>query len=261
MQKGVNIEYDESSTIKLWDDFAEAYAKNYSKYGDESKKALSTFTILRELGNISNKKILDAGCGEGFLSRLLFENGAIVNAIDASENMIKIAKEKTGCDHNILFEKMNLTDLSLFPNDNFDNVVSCMVIQDVVNYQKALSEIYRVLNCHGFFLMLILHPCFTSYGKWVRDENGKKLYWKIDNYFHEGAQDIQFMKETNLKNPIYFHRTLTTYFRTFKEVGFTLEHFEELTPTAEAIQENSEWLNDLRMCHFLMFKLTKAEKN
>ena len=34
------------------------------------------------MGGVKNKKVLDAGCGEGYVSRILAKHGAVVNAVD-----------------------------------------------------------------------------------------------------------------------------------------------------------------------------------
>ncbi|MBI2878047.1 MAG: methyltransferase domain-containing protein [Candidatus Tectomicrobia bacterium] len=44
------------------------------------------------LGDVSGKRVLDAGCGGGTYSRKLASLGAIVTGIDGSANMISIAE-------------------------------------------------------------------------------------------------------------------------------------------------------------------------
>ncbi len=72
----------------------------------------------------------------------------------------------------------------------FDIVVSCSVLQDVLDYQGAIGEMYRLLRPGGTCILAITHPCFSSDGGWVKDAQGQKRYWKIDNYFHERGFEI-----------------------------------------------------------------------
>ena len=37
---------------------------------------------------------------------------------------------------------------------------------------------YRVLRPGGTCILAVTHPCFSSDGGWVKDADGKKLYWK-----------------------------------------------------------------------------------
>jgi ubiquinone/menaquinone biosynthesis C-methylase UbiE len=242
--------------IKRWDLSAEQYADNCSKYGDINKEVLLTPLILQMLGEVVNTTILDAGCGEGFLSRLMAERGASVTAVDYSRKLLEIAKERTGGDLRIDYLHANLEHLDMLNDDTFDSVVSCVVIQDVPDDQAAIKEIYRVLRPGGTCILAISHPCFSSDGGWVRDSTGKKLYWKIDNYFYERGFEIPLFPDSDT-NPIGFHRTLTSYYRTMVGAGFMVEDLMEPFPSQAAIEKHPKFIDDLRMCHFLVFKLRK----
>lgn len=58
-------------------------------------------------------------------------------------------------------------------------------------------------------------------------------------------------------NPVGFHRTLTSYFRTIIGTGFMVEDLMEPYPSQEAIGKHPDFIDDLRMSHFLVFKLRK----
>ena len=135
--------------IKRWDLAAEHYIALYSKYGDINRKVLLTPAILKMLGRIAGKNVLDAGCGEGFLGRLMAERGAFITAVDYSEKMLEIARERTEDDLGIDYLHANLEHLDMLNDDAFDIVVSCIVIQRVPDYQAAIKEMYRVLRPEG----------------------------------------------------------------------------------------------------------------
>lgn len=105
--------------------------------------------------------------------------------------------------------------------ESFDLVVSSMAIQDLPDYEAAFAEIYRVLRPSGRCVMATAHPCFSSDGARERDADGKKLYWKVDNYFDECPVELLWPPEAKIK-PVYFHRTLTSYFRVIKAAGFEI---------------------------------------
>jgi len=44
--------------------------------------------------NFRAKKIMDAGCGTGFFSRVMSESGAEVMALDLSSSMLEVARSK-----------------------------------------------------------------------------------------------------------------------------------------------------------------------
>lgn len=245
--------------IKRWDLSAELVASYSSKYGDINKEVLLTPVLLEMLGGVENEDVLDAGCGEGFLSRLMAERGSIVTAVDYSARLLEIAKERTTDDLRIEYLHANLERLDMLRDDTFDVVVSCVVIQDVPDYQAAVKEMYRVLRPGGVCILAMAHPCFSSDGGWVKDSKGRKQYWKIDNYFYERGFEIPLTSNTDA-NPIGFHRTLTSYFRTIIDTGFIVEDMTEPYPTQEAIEKHPDFIDDLRMTHFLVFKLRKSAR-
>ena len=156
------------------------------------------------------------------------------------------------------YHHANLENLSSFDTGSFDYIVSCLVLQDVPDHQKAVLEMHRLLKNSGKFVLVITHPCFSSDGGWIKDHAGKRLYWKIDNYFFE--RDIEMAISPGAdNNPIGFHRTLTTYFKTITGSGFTIEDLIEPFPSPEAIEKHPNFVNDLRMSHFLLFVLGKGQ--
>lgn len=240
-----------------WDRHAEQLAAVTGEFGDINKEVVLTPVLLDMLGEVAGKRILDAGCGEGFLSRLMAGMGARVTGVDLSAKLLEIANERTPAQSTIDYILADLERLDALEDASFDLIVSSMALQDLPDYQAALRELFRVLKPGGDCIIAILHPCFSSDGGWVRDEVGKRLYWKVDNYFSERSIEQEWPPGAE-QRPLYFHRTLTSYFKAFKTAGFTLEALEEPYPSPQALQQHPEFAHDLRMSHFLVFRLGKA---
>lgn len=88
--------------------------------------------------------VLDAGCGEGVLSRLLAKKGAKVTGIDISHKNISAAKryaEEEGVP--VDFVQGDVENLP-FAAKSFDWVVSSHVLEHVPHLEKAASELGRV---------------------------------------------------------------------------------------------------------------------
>lgn len=251
----MSIDADEA--IRRWNENAARFVSTYSENGDIHREVLLNPTILDLLGAIQGKRVLDAGCGEGYLSRMLAKLGAHVVGVDYSENMIKMAHERTSEDLGIRFVHGNCEELSSFQDGTFDLIVSNMVIQDLPNYDMAISEMYRLLTENGVFIFSILHPCFITPGSgWVRSENGDKLYWKVDHYFNEGVYE-QALPVDNNDKILFFHRTLTSYFHTIRNAGFQIETMIEPKPSEEMLEKYPSFEEDLRCSDFIVFKLRK----
>jgi 2-polyprenyl-3-methyl-5-hydroxy-6-metoxy-1,4-benzoquinol methylase len=249
-------EFTAEEVVARWDQLAELVAGYVSEYGDINKEVLLTPVLLDMLGDLSGKQVLDAGCGEGFLSRLMARRGASVTAVDYAGALLEIARERTPDHLAVAYLCANLERLDMLADGAFDVVVSCAVIMDLPDHAAAIGEMARLLRPGGWCLLALAHPCFSSDGAWVKDAAGSKLYWKVDNYFHERAFEWSPVPGSD-HNPIGFHRTLTSYFQTIRGVGFTVEELVEPAPSPEAIEKHPRFADDLRMSHFLVFGLRK----
>lgn len=98
-------------------------------------------------------RILDIGCGPGFLSIVLTELGYRVTSGDFAESMLEQAKDNAGD----LAEKMefcveNAMDLS-FADATFDVVLSRNLTWNLPDPKKAYKEWLRVLKPEGMLLV------------------------------------------------------------------------------------------------------------
>lgn len=91
--------------------------------------------------------ILDCGCGTGDISILLANEGYTVDAIDASSDMLMMAKEKT---HNLgLRVNYTVQDMRTFKSHNIYSLITC--INDGINYLNTLEDVEQfLLNCSKY---------------------------------------------------------------------------------------------------------------
>lgn len=208
-------------------------------------------------------EILDAGCGTGYLSRLLAERGARVTGVDLSKRFIEIAEQyEKKKPLGIRYDRADLADLSRFPDRSFDLVVSVYVLCDARDCRKAVSEIGRVLKPGGRFIFLIEHPCFGwQAGGWERVpkdsmRNEDCLYFKVDSYFKRGTLEGQW---DELPVLLAFHRPLSDYFRFLKESGFLVRDLIEARPRRKAIRERPrDWEKEDRVPPVLIIDAVKS---
>ncbi|GAA0301526.1 2-polyprenyl-3-methyl-5-hydroxy-6-metoxy-1,4-benzoquinol methylase [Gracilibacillus halotolerans] len=247
--------FDTDESVRRWDTFADKYAENHTEQGDLHKKVLLNPTLLNLIGDVTNKHILDAGCGEGYLSRMLAQSGANVTAVDYSKRMLEIAKTRTSNELQIHYQHGNCENLNHLTNESFDLIVSNMVIQDLADFEKAFQEMYRLLKKDGSFIFSILHPCFiTPESGWEKSINGEKLHWNVDNYFYEGVYEQRYGDKENM---LLFHRTLTSYIKVLLQTGFVLESLIEPTPNEEMLEKRPSFRDDFRSPNFIVFKVRK----
>lgn len=104
-------------------------AKGYEEL--HSKEQISKLKVILNELDISNKKVLDIGCGTAFYSEF-FKN---YTGIDNSREMLKMS------DANVLFGKAeNLP----FKDKCFDVAISLSAVHNFEDYRKAIDEMNRV---------------------------------------------------------------------------------------------------------------------
>ena len=112
---------------------------------------------------LSNKSILDLGCGGGILSESLAKKGAKVTACDASKSLIKVAKERAIIQKLKINYKAGSIDLFKKKSIKFDIIISLEVIEHVEDYRQFLSDIRTCLNKGGLIILSTINRNFISY--------------------------------------------------------------------------------------------------
>lgn len=254
-----NTLYTQHDSIQRWDRNAVSWHKFFGA-NDLSRRDVLDPIILETLGDIHGKRILDAGCGDGYLSRKLARLGATITAVELSQGMLSFALNEQK--HEILditYYNADITSLSFLPDHSFDMVITNNVIQDVEDYEGAFREFSRLLQNGGIYLQIINHPCFlTPVWGWVRDDNGNRLHWKVDYYFRRGPQLLSWRSETNMEPTISWHRTLGDIVNTLISYGFRITRLIEPEPPESWLDTHPQaYESDSRKPDFLILICTR----
>ncbi len=105
------------------------------------------FSALRLAPNLNGKKILDAGCGDGWYSARLVEQGSSVTGVDYSIQAVEFARLIV---KNATFQEASLTKLP-FLDDTFDVIFVIQVLEHIppLELSLAISELARILKKDG----------------------------------------------------------------------------------------------------------------
>lgn len=216
-------------------------AKGYSKTGG-SKWIRHPWTI-RFAGEVSDKKVLELGCGTGTIINNLVKKGAIGTGIDYSEMMLDEARaEAKRMMVKTNFARLDIRDLSTFYKKKFDLIIISAVLvtfSSVTTIIKILSEAKKVLADNGTILLAEPHPAFDHYMRAFlkNPEEVKKL-----NYQAKGNQYIFDMvdEKDNKVESVIYHWRLEDYSLAIYNSGLYIERLFEPRPV-DVSKNDKEW--------------------
>ena len=203
--------------------------------------------------DLTDKNVLDLGCGYGWHCKYAVERGAKqVLGIDISKRMIEKAKEKNA-DPKILYRVCGLDDFE-YPINSYDCVLSNLVLHYVADIGGIFKKICLTLKKDGVFLLNIEHPVFTAgvNQDWIYNANGEPQYWPVDDYFYSGEKITRFLGQDVAKQ----HHTLTQILMGLIYAGFRLDAIEEAMPGTN-MMEIPGMADEMRRPMMLLVKATK----
>ena len=116
------------------------------------------------------------------------------------------------------------------------------------------QNVARMLAPGGVFVFCVEHPIVTAnYDGWLRDANGEKRHWQLDNYGSEGER----MTEWFVAGVRKYHRTLSTYLNTLLDAGLTITRVVEPVPNETAVAARPAFADEWRRPAFLFVRVEK----
>jgi len=128
----------------------------------ESVQKLSYIRNIFKRENISAPSlILDIGCGAGFITNPLAQEGYHIKGIDISKNSLEVARERAPKTAQITFEQKDASSLS-DPDNTYDAVLMMDFLEHVEEPAKFIAEATRVLKPGGFLVFHTFNRTWMS---------------------------------------------------------------------------------------------------
>ncbi len=229
---------DHRQAARYWEANALAWTRLARQGWDVYRDAVNTPAFLDLLPDVTGKRGLDVGCGEGHNTRLFAQRGAQMFAIDVAPTFVQFAAEEERTQpHSIRYAVSDAMELP-FAAGTFDFATAVMSLMDVPDHARALQEIHRVLRAGGFLQFSIMHPCFSPpHRRLLRTEHGQAYAVEVGRYFErvDGRVDRWLFSAAPkaakaglppFETPV-FHRTLAEWLNAVIHAGFTLERVAE----------------------------------
>jgi 2-polyprenyl-3-methyl-5-hydroxy-6-metoxy-1,4-benzoquinol methylase len=111
--------------------------------------------LIHDYALYADKKVLDYGCGNGYVLHKYAENNASVFGLDITEKAIELSKKRFQLYG--LEGKFNVVDGNSIPFENnyFDVVCSMGVLHHISNPEPMIAELERVLKPEGKIIIML----------------------------------------------------------------------------------------------------------
>lgn len=141
--------------ITIWNQIAAKYDEHtYNEVGGAyPANRFRADRLIDFLKTLPVGKILDAGGGTGYVAARVAKLGWEVSYYDASEEMIRVAKESTG-DQLESYQQGSITDMNIYADQSFDVVMMNGVLPYLSEDEEpsAYQEVIRILKPNGYFI-------------------------------------------------------------------------------------------------------------
>ncbi|MEM0083006.1 MAG: class I SAM-dependent methyltransferase [Candidatus Nezhaarchaeales archaeon] len=205
------LEEKERALIKSVIETYESIAEGFS-----ATRKSPWIEVLKPLGDVLGKTVLDVGCGNGRHLLILAKRASTVVGIDPSRNLIKIAKTR--------INKLRLVDRAMlviadalfmpFRRASFDSIICIAVIHHIPTKKlrrRAIIEIAETLKNNGLVVM-------SAWYRWQRRlllEVLKSFFLKLANKVFEFGDTYMPWSSRGMKYKRFYHL-------------FTLKEMEDL---------------------------------
>jgi 2-polyprenyl-3-methyl-5-hydroxy-6-metoxy-1,4-benzoquinol methylase len=193
-----------------WSANAEAWIEAVRAGRIESRRVATDRAIVDAVLARSPRRVLDVGCGEGWLCRALIESGVETVGIDGSARLIEAARAAGAGRYEIIDYAAFIQNPQAL--ESFD-AVACNFALLEQDMEPLLRAIGRALSMHGSLLIQTVHPWIAA---------GDDAYtdgWRNESFAAFGGKFREPM-------PWYF-RTLESWVATLHGCGYAVQAISE----------------------------------
>lgn len=232
-------------------------AKKYSEYlnspqGQIYREIMASAIKPRLPGR--DALILDAACGNGWLTAALSQTYANIRGCDASEFLINEAGNAYPGLH---FTVADLEKELPYPKDYFDFGLLCMAMHDIPHPALALQNLYQALKPNGKIIITLPNPYYAfPVGAWKRG---------VLKFLFRQKPGLALIQPYNLAKNLSTNKSISpsSAFHSLPELinnilaaGFNLTYFEDIKTPKDSGEFNLRY----QLYRFPVLLLMEFEK-
>lgn len=198
--------------IRSWQANAEAWTKVVREQRLASRRLVTDAAVLEAIHQCAPRRVLDVGCGEGWLCRALADKGLEVLGVDASQPLILQARAADPYPQRYYqfgYDQLAEAGQTL---GQFDVLVCNFALLDE-ELLSSLKAMRARATDGGYLLIQTLHPWQACVNQPYVDG------WRVEQFSDFGNEFTQPMP--------WFFRTLQSWLALLAEAGWQLQSLQE----------------------------------
>ena len=201
---------EEQHIVRSWHANAEPWSRAVRTGGIASRTLATDRAIVEAVAALEVGRVLDVGCGEGWLVRALEARGMRAVGIDVVPRLIAHARELGGEFHIVDYAQLASQDL---PRGPFEAAVCNFSLLGDASVANLLAALPRHLAAGAHLVIQTLHPR-SACGDLPYEDGWRSGSW-------------QGIGEGFVDPPPWYFRTLDSWGKLIARSGFTLETTRE----------------------------------
>jgi len=202
--------------LRSWEANAEAWSDAIANAAIPSRVQVTDAAVMEAILDLRARRVLDLGCGEGWLVRALSATGVEVVGVDASASLLARAREGGGG----AFHLCSYAQMAANPEragTGYDVIVcNFSLLQE--DLSPLLRSLRQCLRAEGALVIQTTHPWSS------RGEAPYKNGWRMETFAHFGD---------GFKEPMpWYFRTLQAWIELLTASGYRLVTVREPTHRA-----------------------------
>jgi SAM-dependent methyltransferase len=223
------------ATRQEWDGSAAWYDQNMGECGDALNRERLRPVVLEMLGDLAGRRVLDFGCGSGYVAAELARTARRVVAADFSPAFVELCRGKYAALGNLHCVQADATAAWPIGTGEIDVVLCKMVLQYVPAIDTFAREARRALTPNGQLVVVVDHPFHAAF-HYARQLGGTPdaKYGLLGDYFDRTPRrKLSLWGRVELT---WYPRPLSDYLQVFAGAGFELRDLREVAEEKDGVR-------------------------
>lgn len=156
--------------LSSWQDNSQSWINTIDNQEIASRNLATNAAIVEAINAYDPKRILDVGCGEGWLSRAIYQSGREIVGIDGVQTLIENATAKEGGPKYYCYSYDNIQSERLPKWPAFDLIVFNFALFEEAQTFRLLEQLKKYLQADGHLLIQTIGLLETEPSGWHTED-------------------------------------------------------------------------------------------